>query len=471
MHVVYRESHGLEETETPTDLGQDAADLIVLSHSDSDLGAFAAGWRRGRATLPSLRLANITALRHPLSVDTYVERTLRGARGILVRIIGGSSYWPYGLAALSDLARRNGIALAVLPVDGRDDAQLDAFSTLPISTLRQLRAACDAGGAVAAHAALSQLAAACGLASEASFDAPAISAFGFYDPQAGPLSGPPESGSRPRALVTFYRSYLTAADMAPVDAIIDALGAKGFDAYGAFMPSLKAGGVGAWLGAHLTAMPPAVIVNLTAFSASGADGTTPFDAAPCPVFQVALSTNRRRDWAQSARGLSPADLAMHIVLPEVDGRIFAGVVSFKSPGSRDPDLQFSHFAHGADAGRVAQVAGRIAAWHRLSCTTPPEKRLAIVLSSYPGRPHQIAHAVGLDALASAEALLSDLAAAGFAVAAGHALGQSLLSKTEAWPLAEYLEHLAGLPPSLQQALASEWGEPEDDPSCRDGAFH
>ena len=47
MHVVFRESHGLEETETPTDLGQDAADLVVLSLSDSDLGAFAEGWHRG----------------------------------------------------------------------------------------------------------------------------------------------------------------------------------------------------------------------------------------------------------------------------------------------------------------------------------------------------------------------------------------------------------------------------------------
>ena len=76
MHVVFRESHGLEETATPFDLGQDPADLVVLSFSDSDLGAFAAGWQRGRASLPTLRLANLVALRHPLSVDTYVERTL-----------------------------------------------------------------------------------------------------------------------------------------------------------------------------------------------------------------------------------------------------------------------------------------------------------------------------------------------------------------------------------------------------------
>ena len=41
MHVVFRESHGLEETETPQDLGQTPGELVVLSFSDSDLSAFA----------------------------------------------------------------------------------------------------------------------------------------------------------------------------------------------------------------------------------------------------------------------------------------------------------------------------------------------------------------------------------------------------------------------------------------------
>jgi cobalamin biosynthesis Mg chelatase CobN len=114
MHVVFRESRGLEETATPRDIGQDPADLVVLSYSDSDLAAFAAGWRRGRNSLPSLRLANLAELRHPLSVDTYIERTLSQARGILVRLIGGESYWWYGLAALQQLAKDRGIVLAVL---------------------------------------------------------------------------------------------------------------------------------------------------------------------------------------------------------------------------------------------------------------------------------------------------------------------------------------------------------------------
>ena len=469
MHVAFRESRGLEETATPRDIGQDPADLVVLSFSDSDLAAFASGWRRGRASLPSLRLANLAELRHPLSVDTYVERTLSRARGILVRLIGGESYWSYGLAALHRLARDRNIALAVLPADGRDDERLDVFSTLPVSTLRRLKVLCDKGGAVAAQAAIAQLALASGLYAGPVVGEIDIPEVGLYDPTCGVVAVPTFEG-RPRALVTFYRSYLTAADTGPVDALIAALRQKGFEAYGAFVTSLKAAGVADWLRAHFAQHPPAAIVNATAFSAIGDDGTTPFDAAACPVFQVALSTAWREDWAESLRGLAPGDLAMHVVLPEVDGRLFAGVVSFKSPDERDPDLQFVHLAHRADDERVSAVVARVAAWYRLAIKSAGEKRLAIVLSNYPGRPHQIAHAVGLDALASVEALLSDLGEAGFDVEATEVLGDILLREELTWSVAEYRTALSGLSRQLQDDLARAWGAPEDDPNCLGGAF-
>jgi cobaltochelatase CobN len=471
MHVIFRESHGLEETATPADLGQDPADLVVLSFSDSDLAAFAAGWRRGRGNLPSLRLANLVAFRHPLSVDIYLERTLSQARGILVRLIGGESYWPYGLAAVHELARERDIALAVLPADGREDARLDVLSTLPRSTLRQLKVLCDTGGVVAAQAAIAQLALASGLYAGPVLGNMEVPTMGFYDPAKGVFSSLPESGARPRALVAFYRSYLAAADTGPVDALIGVLRQSGFEAYGAFAPSLRAPGVADWLRAHLAQQPPAAIVNATAFSAIGDDGATPFDAVCCPVFQVALSTASREGWAASLRGLSPADLAMHVVLPEVDGRIFAGVVSFKSQGARDPDLQFAHLVHQPDEARVRAAAERVSSWHRLSSTPAQDKRLAVVLSSYPGRPHQIAHAVGLDALASVETLLNDLSEAGFDVAAGDALARALGERALTWSIGDYRAALSTLSPGLQKNLSDAWGAPEDDPSVDHGAFH
>ncbi len=459
MHVIFRESHGLEETETPFDMGQDPAELIVLSFSDSDLGAFAAGWHRGRDSLPSLRLANLVGLKHPLSVDTYVEATLAQAKGILIRLIGGAQYWPYGIAQVQDIARRKGIALAVLPADGREDKRLDEVSTLPVSTLRRLQALCDAGGAVAAQAALQQLALAAGLYAGPVAGSKTVPEWGWYDPERGVIPAPEAEGA-PLAVVTFYRSYLTAADTAPIDALIAALRARGFRAQGLFAASLKTPEAAGFIAAGLQRLQPAAIVNATAFSAKGADGTSPLDATGCPVFQVALSTARQREWADSDRGLSPADLAMHVVLPEVDGRVFAGVVSFKSPGRRDPDLQYSRYTHRPDPARIDAVADRVLARHRMAESGP----VALILSTYPGKPHQLAHAVGLDALASAEAMVADLGVP----AAG--LGPRLMTETLDWPLADYRRALASLPKALRAALAAAWGEPETDPACRNGAF-
>ncbi|MTH62942.1 cobaltochelatase subunit CobN [Paracoccus shanxieyensis] len=440
MHVIFRETLGLDDTEIPTDPGQSPADLVVLSYSDSDLGAFAAGWRRGG--LPALRLCNIAALRHPVSVDQYCEATLSGARAVLVRLIGGEAYWPYGAASLQDLARRRGIALAILPADGRPDPVLDRLSTLPVPVLRRLSALCDEGGAVAAQMALAELARAAGLDVPQPQGQPVLPPWGFYDPDHGVVARP-LPGDR-RVLVGFYRSYLTSADLGPVDAMIRALRAEGFAATGVFAPSLKVPGLADWLAPHLPGL--AAVVNMTAFSARDDAGATPFDGADCPVFQVALSTAPRALWQAEERGLSAADLAMHVVLPEVDGRIFLGAVSFKEPQPRDPDLQFSRMVHAPDAALIQAAVARIKAWHGLR---QPARR-AVVLSTYPGKPHQLAHAVGLDALASCGEILG---------IPHQDLGQRLLHERIAWQ--GYATALETLPAALRADLQAAWGDPPD----------
>jgi cobaltochelatase CobN len=471
MHVVFRESHGLEDTDTPFDPGQTPADLVVLSFSDSDLGAFGAGWHRGggpEGKLPTLRLCNLVALRHPASVDNYLEATLTGAKGILIRLIGGENYWAYGVMQVQDFARRNGIALAILPADGREDPALDAHSTLPVSTLRRLSHLCDAGGAVAAQAALAQLSLAAGLYAGPVLGAKTVPDCGFYDPEKGVI---PCAEMKGDTVVTFYRSYLTAADTSPIDGMITALRDRGLNAIGLFVPSLKAETARTFLDTALTQIAPVAIVNATAFSGRGGDGASPLDAPGCPVFQIALSTARQNEWAESERGLSPADLAMHVVLPEVDGRIFTGVVSFKAPQKKDPHLQFSRFAHRADEARVAAVADRVLGWHRLAQTPTRNRKLALVLSTYPGRADQIAHAVGLDALASVEDMLLTLAGAGYSAEPTIGFGKSLNQQTIAWPLTAYENAFANLPQPLRDDLETAWGDAESDPLFQDGAFH
>jgi cobaltochelatase CobN len=359
---------------------------------------------------------------------------------------------------VQDLARRRGIALAVLPADGRPDARLDELSTLPVSTLRRLSALCEAGGAIAAQAALAQMALAAGLYAGPVIGEKTVPDFGAWDPDRGVIPLPSDL-TRP-VVITFYRSYVTAADTGPVDALIRGFRDKGLPAVGLFASSLKSPEAAEWIGQSLHALRPAAVVNATAFSAKGADGSSPLDATGCPVFQVALSTARRREWAEAERGLSPADLAMHVVLPEVDGRIFAGAVSFKTPTKRDPDLQYSRFLHRAAPDRVEAAVNRVLAHLRLA---ELQKPLALILSTYPGKDWQMAHAVGLDALASTAAILDRL---------GTAADPTDLGTAELrWPLTEYRDALIHLPEPLRDDLARAWGDPASDPACRDGHWH
>ena len=475
MHVIFRETHGMEENAVPQDLGQSPADLVVLSFSDSDLGAFAAAWHQARgvdAGFPTLRLASLAALMHPLSVDTYVERTLAGAKAILIRLIGGTPYWSYGLQQVEALARSRGIALAVLPADGFEDARLDAASTVPVPVLRDLARLCDAGGAESAQAALAMLAQAAGLIDGSARHSAPLSLVGGWHPALGVVDPEafPRDPERPLVLIIFYRSYLTAHDLDPFAALTAALERRGFMALSIFAPSLKSPEARDRIDRWVRGLAPAAIVNATAFSARGESGDTPLDGAGVPVFQLALATASRAGWADTSRGLSPADLAMHVVLPEIDGRIFAGVASFKEAGERDPDLGFARTIHRADANRIEAIAAKVAGWIALARKPAADRRLALILSTYPGKSYQMAHAVGLDALASAEAMLTDLAAAGYGARAVPDLADRLGQAHLAWPLADYRAALAVLPPALRADLAANWGEPETDSIIVDGAF-
>ncbi|MCX8507775.1 MAG: cobaltochelatase subunit CobN, partial [Rhodobacteraceae bacterium] len=106
----------------------------------------------------------------------------------------------------------------------------------------------------------------------------------------------------------------------------------------------------------------------------------------------------------------------------------------------------------------------------LAATPAADRRLVLVLSTYPGKAHQLAHAVGLDALASAEAILASLRAEGYAADPGTNLGASLLTERLEWPVSAYLDTVSILPEALRTALFSAWGAPENDALVQGGSF-
>ncbi|MFD0462338.1 hypothetical protein ACFQY9_11135 [Microvirga aerilata] len=145
MHLLPVTAISLDDGGEAVDLQQPPGDIVVLSFADSDLGALAAAHRL-RGGGPSLRLASLRRLRHPLSVDLYIDKTAAKARFIVVRCLGGLDYWRYGLERLAETCRSQGIKLAVLPGDDRPDPRLSAYATVPQTVCGALEAYFQAGG-------------------------------------------------------------------------------------------------------------------------------------------------------------------------------------------------------------------------------------------------------------------------------------------------------------------------------------
>src|SRR5258708_12676296 len=115
MHLKLDSSGSIDDGDVARDLGQASADIVVLSAADSDLAAFGAAHATLPSDFPSVRLTNLLALGHPASVDLYVERTLRDAKIVVLRMLGGESYWPHGVESLRSDAPRRGPVLACIP--------------------------------------------------------------------------------------------------------------------------------------------------------------------------------------------------------------------------------------------------------------------------------------------------------------------------------------------------------------------
>ncbi len=415
MHLLRLDAVSLDEGEAAVDLaqelGQTPGDVVVLSFTDSDLAGLA-GAQATRPAHPSLRLAPLRRLRHPMSVDLYVERVIAHARLVVVRCLGGLDYWRYGAEAVARLCRAQGIPLALLPGDDRPDPRLDALSTIEAGLRADLDACFRAGGQDNLGRLLDRIAETLGHAIKAAPAADLPRAFAWCrgcGPQnlGAALAALPAGA--PFALLLVYRSAVLAQDALPAAALAAALEARGLPTLTLAVASLKDPATDALVRALLAARRPDVILTTTAFSARE-DAGFALDAADCPVLQATVVGAPRAAWAASSRGLSAADLAMQVVLPEFDGRLATFPIAFKEAGATDPARRAV-----PDAQGLAAVAERALAWVRLARTPRAERRLALVLSDYPTRGGRAGFAVGLDTPASVSAILTLLREAGYDV--------------------------------------------------------
>ncbi|MEM9430335.1 MAG: cobaltochelatase subunit CobN, partial [Pseudomonadota bacterium] len=278
-----------------------------------------------------------------------------------------------------------------------------------------------------------------------------------------------------------------------VDGLIAALRREGLNPLPIFVASLKDPVSAATLAQAFDADPPDVVLNATAFAASKPDDgrsprmPTPLDAPGRPVLQVVFSSGTRPDWLARTAGLAARDVAMHVALPEIDGRILTRAVSFKDEARRDAATECPIATYRAEPDRLAFTARLARAWTRLAETPVGARRIAVILANYPNRDGRLANGVGLDTPASAIEVLARLAEAGYGIEDAPATSADLMAQIRAgptnWlsdrttrtggvrlPLAAYRAHWSRVPEATRRAVEDRWGRPEDDPFAGPDGF-
>ncbi|MAP19162.1 MAG: cobaltochelatase subunit CobN, partial [Aurantimonas sp.] len=346
MHLLLAQKGTIDDGGEAVDLGQTAADIVVLSAADTEIAGLAGAAGRLGAAAPSLRLANFLRLKHPMSVDAYVARTLRHAKLVVVRILGGAAYWPYGLDALLANAQATGGHLVVVPGDDKPDPGLDRYNTLAPEARDRLWRYLVEGGPANAENFLQALGAIlsdgdwppeaqpllkagrlelAGVAADASRPAAAQA----LHPDA-PRETVVEAGPRPLAAIVFYRALMQSGQTEPVEALARAMARQGLDVLPVYVSSLKDPVSIETLRALFAERAPDVVVNLTGFAVSSPGGErvpTVLEEGGAVVLQAVLASGPREAWETSSQGLSARDLAMNVALPEVDGRVLGRAIA------------------------------------------------------------------------------------------------------------------------------------------------
>ncbi|RAO28879.1 Cobaltochelatase [Micromonospora noduli] len=368
--------------------------ILLLSTADTDLLA-------ARASGADYRLAN------PARVAAdEVAALLDGVALVVVRLLGGRQAWPDGLAAV--LA--TGVPTVVLGGEALPDAELMAISTVPSGVVTQALAYLVEGGPDN----LGQLA-------RFLSDTVLLTGEGFAAPAPTPAYGVhgehPADPDRPTVGIVFYRAHALAGNTDFVDVLADAVRKAGGNPLPIFCGSLRGLTAGAGplgLFARCDALLVTVLAagGAVAADASGGGDEDAWDvgalaALDVPVIQALCLTSTRAQWADSDAGLSPLDAAMQVAIPEFDGRIVTVPFSFKQIDADGLSV------YAADPERAARVAGIAVRHARLRYVPHADKRVAVVLSSYPTKHSRVGNAVGLDTPASAVRLFAALAEAGY----------------------------------------------------------
>ncbi len=457
---------------------QNPAPIIFLSAADTDIQSLAACLPFLSDHFPEIRATNILQLQQQLSIDTYAETVLSQANIIILRLLGGQSYWPYGLEVIKEIAELNQITLFILPGDDQLDETLMSHSTVSFSHSHKLWCYLTQGGQENWLNGLKFLSDLCWQTNYNPAEPKIVPDFGIYQNN---VENNPDFSN---AIILFYRSHYLAGNLQPIDALCKSLLDKKINSIPIFVSSLRDPDIQNKLIDYFQSLsnhPVQLILNTTSFSLGKIDDnacSNLWQSLDIPILQVIFSSGTVEQWKNSFQGLNPRDVAMNVALPEVDGKIITRAVSFKSVATWNEQLQTDVIIYESVEDRIKFVTELATNFIRLKTIPTSKKKIALILANYPNKDGRIANGVGLDTPESCIKILQALQQEGYTIKDIPKTGNELIQRLtqeitndpeskELRPIhqfiscAEYKQYFQTLPTETQQQITQRWnGIPE-----------
>ena len=512
MHLLAAQPGGFVEEEGIIDLGQDPAQLVILAAADTSLAMLATAAEQLGDELPSIRLANWSHLLKPAAFDLYEHKVLEQAELVMVSLLGGASYWDYGFQRLQVWQQaKPGRQLILVPGDDAPDPELTLASSCEPAACQLVWQYLRQGGVgnginllrLLSQDLLNHSPAASSVNGELQWQPPAeLPQALIYQPgiaQASLMDWQNNTTSQglqnaPVVALLFYRSHLQSGNTRMFDGLMASLVEQGMNPIALALTSLKDPHALALVNHTLKQTNAQLVLSSLGFASNKVDAPS-LSSAPTqfnlpikgdiPVLQLVLSSTTSQAWREHKQGLRSRDIAMQVVLPEMDGHVLTRAISFKSMGYYSKLCQINLVGYELEPERAKFVARLAKGYCSLGHKANHNKRIALILANYPTKDGRIGNGVGLDTPQSAINVLQAMQDAGYVIDTvpenGNALIEALLESVTNNPntlhhlpcwqsidAAAYLEHFAELPEACQQAVWQRWGSPEQDPKFRQG---
>ncbi|MEE9149349.1 MAG: cobaltochelatase subunit CobN, partial [Candidatus Tectomicrobia bacterium] len=482
--------------------------IVFVTNADTEILALSRVVRDLPADFPALKAVNPSRL--PDGCEPQELAT--GASMVLVRLLGGRRAWEEGFDRLVVACRRQGIPLLAWSGEQHVDAELTAASTAPAAIVGEAFEYLRHGGVENLQQVLLFLSDTLLMTGYGFEPAAPLPEYGLYHPafpeQVTLTQYLSQSwhADRPSVGVLFYRTHWMSGNREFIDALVDAVEKQGCNVLPIFCYSLRsAGGPPAALQELILDAQGQSRVDCLISTLSYSMGTLVVKGATVaegwsvdflqtlnvPIVQAIACTSSHDEWEQSDAGLTPLDTAMSVAIPEFDGRIISVPFSFKEVVAEDATVGGVVTKYVPAPERVQAVAGLAVRFARLRYMPNADKRVAIMLGSYPTKAARIGNAVGLDSLASLVHLLQALRQAGYdlgdtalppdgdsfiqALIAHGTYDKEFLTEEQLQGAVgqiqaeAYQQWFAGWPDAVRVALQNAWGEPPGDVYRHDDA--